>query len=61
MCYTMELPYFITYPLSICLNLLLIMHITNKIDNELRINYVLSFVVAIICEANNIQHIHGQY
>lgn len=59
-CYLAELPYFITYPASICLNLLVIMHVVNKIENQLRINYVLSLIVAIICEANNIQHVHGQ-
>lgn len=32
-CYLAELPYFITYPASICLNLLVIMHVVNKIEN----------------------------
>lgn len=58
-CYLLQLPYPVTYPLSITLVLLIIVQLSTKIDNDLRTNYILAFLVATICEANNIQHIHS--
>lgn len=44
-----KITYLLTYPLSLCLLLLLITHLTNKIEQDHRINYILSFIVAMIC------------
>lgn len=44
----LNLPFFVIFPVSIILNSLIITHITNKVENETRLNYVLAFIVAIV-------------
>jgi hypothetical protein len=56
----LNVSFYICYPLFLILNTLLINILIIKVENEIRVNYILAFLIAFLLESNNLQHVHIQ-